>query len=62
MALWMQWYNCVKELRPACSRSATFMWLVLCLVGMSIRTECLGVTSFVRAVGLKESCYIDAHK
>ena len=31
--------------------------LVLCLVGMSIRTECLGVTSFVRAVGLKESCY-----
>ena len=24
---------------------------------MSIRTECLGVTSFVRAVGLKESCY-----
>ncbi len=57
MALWMQWYDCVKQLRPACSRSATFMWLVLCLVGMSIRTECLGVTSFVRAVGLKEPCY-----
>lgn len=53
----MQWYNCVKVLRPACSRSATFMWLVLSLVGMSIRTESLGVTSFLRAAGLKESCY-----
>ena len=33
------------------------MWLVLSLAGMSIRTESLGVTSFLRAVGLKESCY-----
>ncbi len=57
MTLWIEWYKCVKELRPACSRNATFMWLVLALAGMSIRTECLGVTSFIRAMGLKERCY-----
>jgi len=33
------------------------MWLVLCLAGMSIRTECLGITSLIRAIGLKEKCY-----
>lgn len=57
MVLWMEWYQRVRALRPACSRGATFMWMVLALVGLSIRTECLGVTSFVRAIGLKENCY-----
>ncbi len=57
MALWIEWYNCIKELRPACSRGRTFMWLALCLVSMSTRTECLGVTSLIRAIGLKEKCY-----
>lgn len=57
MALWIQWYSCIKKLRPACSRSRTFMWLALCLASMSIRTECLGITSLIRATGLKEKCY-----
>ena len=57
MALWIEWYNCVTALRPACSRGRTFIWLVLCLVCMSIRTECLGVTSVVRSIGLKQNCY-----
>ncbi len=57
MALWMEWYRCTKKLRPACSRSRTFMWMALCLAAMSIRTECLGVTSLIRAIGLKEKCY-----
>lgn len=57
MALWIEWYKCVIKLRPACSRGRTFMWLALCLAGMSIRTECLGVTSLIRAIGLKEKCY-----
>ena len=57
MALWIEWYKCIKELRPACSRGRTFMWLALCLASMSIRTECLGVTSLIRAIGLKEKCY-----
>jgi hypothetical protein len=30
------------------------MWLALCLAGMSIRTECLGITSLIRAIGLKD--------
>lgn len=33
------------------------MWLILALAGMSIKTEHLGVTSLVRALGLKEKCY-----
>lgn len=57
MTLWIEWYNCIKQLRPACSRGRTFMWLVLCVAGMSIRTECLGVTSLIRAIGLKQKCY-----
>jgi len=57
MALWIEWYKCIKKLRPACSRGRTFMWLALCLASMSIRTECLGVTSLIRAIGLKEKCY-----
>ncbi len=57
MALWIEWYKCIIKLRPACSRGRTFMWLALCLAGMSIRTECLGITSLIRAIGLKEKCY-----
>jgi hypothetical protein len=57
MALWSEWYKCIKKLRPACSRGRTFMWLALCLAGMSIRTECLGITSLIRTIGLKEKCY-----
>ena len=33
------------------------MWLVLCLAGMSIRTEYFGITSLIRATDLKEKCY-----
>ena len=45
------------RLRPACSRTRTFMWMALCLAGMTVRKELLGVTSIVRALGLKAACY-----
>ncbi len=57
MTLWVEWYRCVRELRTACSRKRTFLWMSLVLVGFSIRTEHLGVTSFVRACFLKSEKY-----
>jgi hypothetical protein len=35
----------------------TFLWFVTCLAGISIRGDFLGVTSIVRALGLKGICY-----
>jgi len=57
MKLWAYWYNAVLLLRPACARMRTFLWFVTCLAGMTIRGDLLGVTSIVRALGLKGICY-----
>ena len=57
MKLWAYWYNAVLLLRPACARMRTFLWFVTCLAGMTIRADLLGVTSIVRALGLKGICY-----
>ena len=61
MKLWTHWISCVLPLRKACSRTQTFMWMLLALVGFSIRSELLGVTSFVRAYFLipeKYTCFL----
>jgi len=55
--LWKQWWELVCELRPACSRDRTFLWMGLCLAGMTIRKDLAGVTSIVRALGLLAACY-----
>ncbi len=57
MVLWRHWLAVVGQLRPACSRMRTFMWLSVCLAGMCIRPDIFGVTSIVRAFGLKEAFY-----
>ena len=57
MKLWILWWELVQQLRPACSRNRTFLWLAVCLVAMTIRSDLLGVTSFVRCLGLLEGCY-----
>lgn len=57
MQLWLHWFSAVWHLRSACSRLRTFLWLSVCLAGMCIRADLFGVTSIVRAFGLKESCY-----
>jgi len=57
MKLWAYWYNAVLLLRPACARMRTFLWFVTCLAVMTIRGDLLGVTSIVRALGLKGICY-----
>ena len=57
MKLWIEWFRCVGQLRTACSRKRTFVWMCLVLVGFSIRTELLGVTSFVRSCFLRPEKY-----
>ena len=57
MCLWMEWYHAVSALRPACARTRTFLWLVLVLAAMTVRTDLAGVTSLVRSHWLKPACY-----
>ena len=55
--LWEQWWKRVCELRPACARTRTFLWMAVCLAGMTTRRDLMGVTSIVRALGLVPTCY-----
>ena len=38
-------------LRPAFSRQRTFLWFATAVAGLTVRTDLLGVTSIVRALG-----------
>lgn len=55
--LWNHWWEQVCELRSACPRTRTFLWMALCLAGMTVRKDLQGVTSIVRALGLKPVAY-----
>ncbi len=55
--LWNRWWSLVCELQSACARTQTFLWMSLCLAGMTIRTDLRGVTSIGRALGLEPVCY-----
>lgn len=57
MVLWRHWWSVIWQLRPACSRLRSFLWFATCVAGMTVRTDRLGVTSTVRALGLDQKCY-----
>jgi len=57
MQLWRRWLRCVRQLRPACGRRRTFLWMVLVLAGLSTRPERAGITSLVRVLELRERAY-----
>lgn len=57
MTLWIAWWNLVRELRPAFSRNRTFLWFALALAATCTRSDLRGVTSLVRALGLRQACY-----
>jgi hypothetical protein len=57
MTLWIEWLQAVRTLRPACRRSATFLWLVLVLMGLCCRADNAGVTSFVRVLNFCGEAY-----
>ena len=55
--LWLAWWRAIPSLRPACTRTTTFLWLVVVLAALCLRPDLAGVTSLVRALGLSESSY-----
>lgn len=55
--LWKPWWELVCELRSACARTRTFLWMAVCLAGMTTRQDLMGVTSLVRVLGLVPACY-----
>ena len=57
MRLWMHWYEAIWLLRPGCSRLRTFLWFATCVAGLTVRSDLLGVTSIVRALGLQARLY-----
>lgn len=57
MSLWNKWIRLVNELASSCNRNRTFCWLVIALIGFSIKSDYLGVTSVARGVGLLPNYY-----
>ena len=57
MQLWLCWWDVIWLLQPAFSRWRTFIWFTVCVAGLSVRTDKLGVTSIVRALGLDGKYY-----
>ena len=57
MKLWMAWYEAIAPLRAACNRKKTFVWLVVILAMLCIRSELAGVTSLIRTGWIHSSCY-----
>lgn len=55
--LWLYWWEAIEPLRSGCSRTRTFLWFVVCVAGLTIRSDRMGVTSLVRALGLKAAFY-----
>lgn len=57
MNLWLHWYAAISLLRPAFTRTITFLWFVSAVAGLSVRADVLGVTSLVRALKLHARFY-----
>ena len=57
MKLWQVWWTQVVLLRPAFSRTSTFLWFTSILAGFIVRGDLMGVSSVVRALGLQKQYY-----
>ena len=57
MKLWQMWWTQVVLLKPAFSRTSTFLWFASILAGFIVRGDLMGVSSVVRALGLQERYY-----
>jgi len=55
--LWLIWWSAVSLLRPAFSRENAFMWFAVIVAGFTVRADMLGVSSFMRALNLRDCCY-----
>lgn len=57
MSLWLHWMKAVEYLRPACTRTRTYLWMVIVLMGFACRIDLRGVTSFVSTLSLVPGAY-----
>jgi hypothetical protein len=57
MELWNIWLSLVNHFESACSRKRTFFWLVIVLIGFTIKFDSIGVTSIARGAGLLPNYY-----
>lgn len=57
MEIWIIWWNLISLFRGQFNRQRTFLWFATCVAAFCVRGDKAGVTSFVRAFGLKKSCY-----
>lgn len=57
MQLWLEWWAHVKFLGGAFSRRRTFLWFALYAAGMTVRKDLAGVSSAIRALGLRDLFY-----
>jgi hypothetical protein len=55
--LWRAFWRALQPLRPACSRTTTFLWLVAVLAALCLRPDLAGITSLVRGLGLSAASY-----
>src|SRR5438309_3194861 len=55
--LWLAWLRALLPLRPACSRTTTFLWLVIVLAALCLRPDLAGVTGLVRILGFSAASY-----
>lgn len=57
MQLWTEWWSWIEPIRGCCSRTQSFLWLAAVMAGTSTRSDLLGVSSIVRALGLASRYY-----
>lgn len=57
MELWNRWLALVNPFKGACNRKKTFFWLVIVLIGFTIKFDSLGVTSLARGAGVASIYY-----
>lgn len=57
MKLWITLWDLLSKLRPAFTRTRTFLWFATCVIGYIVRKDLAGVTSIVRSLGLKDFYY-----
>jgi hypothetical protein len=57
MELWNIWLGLVNPFTGACTRKRTFFWLVIVLIGFTVKFDALGVTSLARGAGVTSIYY-----
>lgn len=57
MQLWLSWWEAIWLLRSGCTHLRTFLWFSTLVAGLTIRSDLMGVTSIVRALGLHGKFY-----